>query len=267
MPIVEVNGIRLNYEDQGRGEPVVFIAGLMGGVAAWRLQVDALSDRFRCISLDNRGVGLTDKPDEAYSIGQFAEDVIGLLEHLGVERAHIVGSSMGGMIAQNVAIHHPSRVVTLSLHCTAAKADAYIKRVSEVYKELSYRFEVIDQMWVDIVSFTHDTYNERQEDIAALGAAISENPMPSYAFRQQLDALAQHDAEDDLGKIQQPTLIGCGQHDNWMPVSAAMRMQELIPNSYVEIFENMGHLYKWEDPQRFIEVQARFLKDGAINVN
>lgn len=260
MAFAKVNGIRLYYEDRGAGEPAVFIAGLSGGVRNWRLQVDRLSREFRCISLDNRGVGQTDKPDEPCSIRQFAQDVVALLDHLDVERAHVVGSSMGGMIAQHVAVHHPERVRTLSLHCTAPRADAYIRKISEVYAQLSLRFEVMDRFWDVLFCFSHDTYNARLSDIAVLEEAIRADPMPAYAYRRQLAAISAHDLEDRLSEIEHPTLIGCGSDDAWMPPSAARRMHELIAHSELEVFEGMGHLYKWEDPERFERVQGAFLR-------
>jgi pimeloyl-ACP methyl ester carboxylesterase len=265
MPFALVNGTRLYYESRGVGEPVVFIAGLMGGVQNWCLQVDGLSASFRCISLDNRGFGQSDKSDEAYSISMFAGDVTALLDHLHLEQCHVVGSSMGGMIAQQFAVDHPHRVRTLSLHCTAPRSDAYIQRVSEVYTQLSYRFDVIDRFWVDILCFSHDTYNARKDEIGAVEEGMQADPMPAHTFRRQLHALAHHDLEDRLGDIDHPTLIGCGSDDVWMPPSAANRMHELIPGSRLEIFDGMGHLYKWEDPERFNRVQSTFLKAHAAS--
>lgn len=264
MPFAEVNGIRLYYEAHGQGEPVVFVAGLMGGVRSWQPQIAALRDTFRCVSLDNRGFGASDKPDAPSPIPLLASDVVGLLDRLGLETCHLVGSSMGGMIAQQVAVDQPERVRTLSLHCTAARADAYIRRVSEVYTELSYRFEVIDRLWVDILCFGHDTYNDRRDDIAALEAAVTADPMPAYAFRHQLDALAHHDLTARLPELRCPTLIGCGEHDQWMPPSAAEALHELIPGSRLELFDGLGHLYKWEDPARFTRVQHDFLAEHAM---
>ncbi len=261
MPLTTKESVRLYYEESGAGSPVLFVAGLQGGVHSWRLQVSDLASSFHCISFDNRGVGRSDKPDEPYSIAKLADDAVGLLDHLGIEEAHIVGSSMGGMVAQHMAVHHPKRVLTLSLHCTSPASDHYIRRISELYGELSRRYEVIDQPWVDLFCFSHDTYVRRYEEIRAFQGDGNAYPMPAYAFRRQLAALAEHDLTTRLPEINKPTLIGCGSEDAWMPLSAARLMSELIKSSRLEIFDGMGHLYKWEDPARFNEVQRRFLFD------
>lgn len=242
---------------------MLFIAGLQGGVHSWRLQVNELASSFHCISFDNRGVGRSDKPDEPYSIAMLADDAVALLDQLGIKGAHIVGSSMGGMVAQHMAVHHPRRVLTLSLHCTAPASDHYIRRISQLYEELSYRFDVIDRAWVDLFCFSHDTYEGRHDEIMALEGAIHANPMPAHAFRRQLRALAEHDLTGRLPEIDKPTLIGCGSEDAWMPLSSARLMSELIDGSRLEIFDGMGHLYKWENPKLFNEVQGRFLRDHA----
>lgn len=255
--------MRLYYEEAGAGPPVLLIAGFQGGAYSWRPQIDDLAKSFHCITLDNRGAGRSDKPEEPYTIEIFADDALAVLDHLGIKQAHIVGSSMGGMIAQHIAVYHPNRLLTLSLHCTAPASDPYIQRISEVYQELSHQFEVMDRFWVDLFCFSHDTYVRRYEDIQALAADIRSYPMPSHAFRKQLAALTKHDLTDHLSEIDKPTLIGCGSEDQWMPPSASRLMNDLIDGSRLEIFQGKGHLYKWEDPTGFNHIQRQFLLEHA----
>src|SRR6185503_2959995 len=121
MAKVRVNGIELNYVEAGSGEPVLMIMGFGGDHLAWGFQVPALSARYRVIAFDNRGAGQSRVPDVPYLTRMLADDAVGLLDALGVERAHVIGASMGGMIPQEVALGHPGRVRSLQLHCTYAQ--------------------------------------------------------------------------------------------------------------------------------------------------
>src|SRR5262245_54107488 len=118
MPRIEINDINLYYEIHGEGAPLLLIYGLAGRGAGFARQIPALSERFRVIIFDNRGVGETDQPEEPYSIPQMADDAAGLLDALGIESAHVFGVSMGGMIAQELALRYPDSVKKLALGCT-----------------------------------------------------------------------------------------------------------------------------------------------------
>jgi len=124
------------YVDAGAGEPLVLVMGFGGDHLAWGLQLPAFAARFRVIAFDNRGVGQTDAPDIPYSIAMMADDTVGLIDALGIDRAHVCGVSMGGMIAQEIALRHPARVRTLALHATLARPDAYMHELSAVWREL-----------------------------------------------------------------------------------------------------------------------------------
>jgi len=115
MPKVWVNGIDSNYVEAGSGDPLLMIMGFGGDHLAWAFQVPVFSAKYRVITFDNRGAGQSSVPDVAYSTRMMADDAVGLLDVLGVERAHVRGASMGGLIAQEVALNHPRRVRSLQL--------------------------------------------------------------------------------------------------------------------------------------------------------
>jgi len=120
MPEARINGISINYSVEGKGEPLFLIMGFSGSKMAWYFQRRAFRKHFQVVTFDNRGVGESGKPAGPYSMQMFVDDTVGLMDHLGIEKAHILGVSMGGMIAQHIAISHPERVRKLVLGCTFA---------------------------------------------------------------------------------------------------------------------------------------------------
>src|SRR2546427_3279997 len=134
MPKVRVNGIGLNYVEAGSGDPLLLIMGFGGDHQAWAFQTPVFAQRYRVIAFDNRGAGQSDVPDVPYTTRMMAEDAIGLLDALRIERAHVLGVSMGGMIAQELALAHPQRVRSLQLHCTLAPRDAYMQALIENWR-------------------------------------------------------------------------------------------------------------------------------------
>src|SRR4051794_19500367 len=127
MPYVQTNGIRLYYEESGSGEPLLMIMGITAPGTVWEKHLAHWQQSFRCIVPDNRGVGLSDKPIGPYTTAQMADDYAGLLQHLEVTSAHVIGCSMGSTIAQQLALRHPDKVKSLVLMCTWARCDRAAK--------------------------------------------------------------------------------------------------------------------------------------------
>ncbi len=123
LPTAHVNGINIDYSDVGNGRTLILVNGLGGTKRLWRRQTRLFKKYFRTITFDNRGVGKSDRPVGPYTIKMMADDTVGLMDYLRIERAHILGESMGGMIAQELAINHPERVDKLVLACTYARSD------------------------------------------------------------------------------------------------------------------------------------------------
>ena len=216
MPKVRVNGIDLYYTESGEGAPLLLIMGFGGDHQGWVFQVPAFAERYRVISFDNRGAGQSDGPDVAYSTRMMADDAVGLLDALGVERAHVLGVSMGGMIAQEIALNHRRRVRSLQLHCTYARADQYMLRLMEAWR--SIRAKATLEEWMRTVTlwlFSPHTYRERPEFIEGVIQTALANPYPfSFTgFLRQGDAVRAHDALDRLPGLTCPTLVSVGDDD------------------------------------------------------
>ena len=164
MAKLRVGDIEMYYVEAGTGAPLVLIMGFGGDHLAWGFQFQAFAERYRVIAFDNRGAGQTDAPDTPYTTGLMAEDVRGLMDALGIERAHVIGVSMGGMIAQELALHHPDRVRSLHLGCTLARPDPYLHALSAAWREVRTRLSREAALrTIAVWLFAPGTYNERAE--------------------------------------------------------------------------------------------------------
>lgn len=140
MPRIDIGEITLNVEERGEGPAFIFIPGLVGLLNAWEFQIAHFSQRFRCISFDHRGTGDSDKPKDSYSTQAIARDVIALMDTLGIERAHVAGTSTGGCVLQNLAIDYPNRLGVCIFSNTWVKADEYINRVQMTRKRIALAY-------------------------------------------------------------------------------------------------------------------------------
>ncbi|WP_376793304.1 alpha/beta fold hydrolase [Thermoflexus sp.] len=262
MPHVQVGEIRLFYVEEGQGEAVVFIPGLGGDHYLWHRQLPAFAHRFRAIAIDNRGAGQSDKPDVPYTIEQMADDVAGLLEGLGIDRAHIVGASMGGFIAQMFALRHPHRVNRLILCCTSFGGPNMIPMPPETLAVLMNRTgdpeTDLRRLWA--VSVTERFLREHPEALEAYVAWRRAHPQPLYAYQRQLAAAMAFNLEARVHEIQAPTLIAHGVEDRVVPVENARRLHARIASSRLVLFPEAGHLFFIEQAEAFNRVAIAFLQ-------
>ena len=264
MPRISVNGIGLFYQDLGdpSGEPVVLIMGWGGDHTAWAFQMQALAGTHRVIALDNRGAGQSDQPDVPYSIAGMAEDVTGLMAALGVARAHICGASMGGMIAQELALRHPARVRTLQLHCTLGRIDPYGTFLVESLLRVRAR-EDRDEWaramlpWV----ICRKTVRERPEFVQLMLQRSLDNPYPtSYVgLRRQAEAIGGHDTLERLPGIRVPTLVTLGAEDILVPPAFSREVHARIPGAELTVIPDAGHIHFLEQPDTFNSAMLAFL--------
>ncbi len=262
MPRVRVNEIELFYVEEGHGEAVVFIPGLGGDHYLWHRQLPAFARCFRAIAVDNRGAGQSDKPDAPYTIEQMADDVAGLLEALGIERAHLVGASMGGFIAQMFALRHPQRLNRLVLCCTSFGGPNVIPMPPETLAVFTNRTgdpeTDLRRLWA--VSVTERFLREHPEALEAYVAWRVAHPQPLYAYQRQLAAALAFDLEARVHEIRAPTLIAHGLEDRVVPVENARRLHERIPGSHLILFPEAGHLFFIEQAEAFNQTTVAFLK-------
>lgn len=264
----EVNDIRLYYEDGGAGEVMVFIPGLGGNTELWRHQADYFRRHFRVIVLDNRGAGHSDKPQPPYSMSLFASDLLGLLDHLGVsEPVHLVGASMGGVIAQAFIHAYPARVKTLSLVCTGVStADPHITWPdAEVSAKLinpgRTREEAVSTM---LNLFFHPDFVRANPDLPRQYLERKGAEQPGYAYQAQLAAIADpYPYYQWLGEITVPTLVIHGENDLIWPVENARTLARGIgERARLRVMPKAGHVLFQERPDEFNAHLHDFIKEA-----
>jgi pimeloyl-ACP methyl ester carboxylesterase len=263
MPTVQANGINIYYVEEGQGPPLLMIMGFGGQHHSWGDEtVRLLSRHFRTIRFDNRGTGHSDKPQVEYSIAMMADDAAGLLQALGLSRAHVYGVSMGGMIAQELALRHPHLVGGLVLGCTTPGWAKGVPPRPEVIQLMMpepglSREEQIRKSWPAICSPRF--LEEGREFLELMLRRSLENPTPVDTMNRQAAAIQAFDSYDRLPQIRAPTLIIHGDQDVLIPPQNAYILHERIPGSRLVIIEGAGHVYFWEKPAESCQAIVEFL--------
>lgn len=266
MPKARVGDVGLYYVEAGRGEPVLLIMGFGGDHLAWGMQVPVLAERHRVIAFDNRGAGQSDAPDHPYTTRTMADDAAGLLAALGVEQAHVIGLSMGGMIAQELALNHPARVRTLQLHATYARPDAYLRALMASWRTVRSALGREDALramapWL----FAPATYNERPGFVETVlqTALASPHPQSLTGFLRQSEAVIAHDALDRLPAIRCPTLVSVAEQDGLVPPRFSRELADRIPGAELVVIPRGGHVCLWEHADAFNDLCLGFLARHA----
>jgi 3-oxoadipate enol-lactonase len=258
MSHLTVAGRRLFHQRRGAGEPLLLIQGMSGTHLAWGEPFVADLERdFDVVAYDHRGIGRSDRVDDPFSIADLAEDAAGLLDELGWERAHVLGISMGGMVAQELALRHPGRVRTLALGCTycggpgsALAPQATLEKLGAGMmsgdRELAIRngFEVN-------VSPAFAAAEGNYEPFRAMAKSL---PAPVPVIMLQMQAIAAHDTSGRLPSLELPALVVHGDRDEMIPVDNGRLIASLIPGARLEVLEGVGHMFWWEQPVRSAEL-------------
>jgi 3-oxoadipate enol-lactonase len=264
MPQARVNDITLHYEQEGSGEPLLLIPYLAADNACYAFQVAEYAKHFTCISVDPRGAGESDKPAGPYSTEQFADDMAGLLQALGIERAHVMGLSLGAAVGMWLAAKYPARVKSLSLHSAWPKTDPFLATVVTGWQVMAKGLGSVPEMVIQGIfpwCYTPELYAARPDYIEALSAFVRGRPVqPVEAFMSESGAVLAHDAQDQLGAIQTPTLITFGRHDHVTSTRFASPLQEGIAGSELMIFEECAHAPIYERVDEFNERTLAFLQ-------
>jgi pimeloyl-ACP methyl ester carboxylesterase len=268
MPTVRVNGIDLYYVEAGSGDPLLMIMGFGGDHQAWAFQAPVLSARYRTLTFDNRGAGRSSVPDAPYSTRMLADDAVGMLNALGIERAHVLGVSLGGMIAQEVALNHPRRVRSLQLHCTYARPDRYMLALMDAWRAV--RAKATPEEWLRTVAlwlFAPVTFAERPDFVEAVIQTALANPHPFSltGFMRQGDAVRSHDALSRLPQLTCPVLVSVAAHDILVPPRFAREVAAAIPKAEFRVIDDAGHAYFWERADVFNAMCDEFLARHATS--
>jgi pimeloyl-ACP methyl ester carboxylesterase len=260
MPLAHVNSIDLYYEEAGSGEALLLIGGVGGTTLAWEPFLPILAAHFRVIASDLRGAGRSAAPTSPYTTRQLADDAAALLAHLGVARAHVVGFSLGGMIAQELALAHPEFVDRLILYGTYARPRRAIMEPWLTYVEqMEERLDPVSVSvgwlpWLFTPAFLADP-----ERVEAALAWENPYPQPLHGFVAQIEASRSHDTLDRLSRITAPTLVLVGAEDIITPVYYSRELAAQIPGAELRVLERGGHCAIWEDPEVGTEALLSFL--------
>jgi 3-oxoadipate enol-lactonase len=243
MPVFENDGRSLYYEVHGEGEPLLCVTGLSADHLAWTLQIPAWSRRYRTIVFDNRDVGQSFRSEGPYEITDMAQDTLALANALGLHRFHLVGMSLGGTIAQEVAVAAPDRVRTLTLIVTYAWTGRWGRDFARLWGRAAARRsdeEHID--WLILQTVSQELY-ENEQAVEFLRNVILANPhpQPRDAFLRQLDAGSRHDARDRLGTLSMPVHVIGAERDLLVPAFNAAEIAELVPGSRLTIVARAPH--------------------------
>ena len=265
MAYAIVNGIRIHYEVAGAGDPVLLVNGLGSPAVSWSLQVKALAPHFRVVTLDNRGVGESDlPPDPAYTTAQLAGDAAELLRQMKIDRAHIVGASMGGTIAQELALRHPRLVRSLVLACTWVDADARFIATVSAWASLGHRVPVEERFRHVLYPWLYSpTFFEKKDNVeqAFRRALAYPHPTKPEAIERQARGVLEWNGTrvKRLGEIKVPTLVLVGKDDILTPPSFAKAVAKGIKKSRLSVLPG-GHGFFLEEPEVFNRAMLRFLK-------
>ena len=263
MPQVDVDGLTINYDVQGDGEPLLLIPYLSADHACYAFQLPAYAEHFSCIALDLPGTGESDKPSGPYSTEIYGDQVAGFLGAIGVEQAHIAGVSLGAAIGMHLAARHPDRVRSLSLHSAWDTSDLYLRTIVELWRTVASTLPSVADTVIQAIfplCFTPEMYVDRPEFVDTLADFVRGRPaQPLEAFLAQTEAAMSHDVSAALSEIRVPCLVTVGAHDLVCSPRFAERITSRIRGCERVVFEHLSHAGLHEDPETFNRATLDFL--------
>jgi pimeloyl-ACP methyl ester carboxylesterase len=279
MSTATVGPIDLYYEDLGTGDPLLCIMGFATDSTGWILQTPAFRERYRTIIFDNRGVGRSSKPSGPYTIHQMADDAVGLLDALDIERAHVLGLSMGGMIAQELVLRHPSRVRGLVLAATYPEPDEDVERTRQfTLGALGGSVSAAGEVQIDVSAtnplmffqhllplvFNQEFLATELPRLLPLFAGALQYGFSMEAILGQAEALMGHRATDRLHSITAPTLVLTGDADRLIPPANSELLARHIPGARLVKIPGGSHGFNIETPDIFNREVLGFLDSVRI---
>jgi len=261
MPVARVNDIDVNYRLEGDGpETIVLINGLADDLETWGFQAgDFLAAGYRVLRFDNRGIGASSKPAGPYSSRMLADDAKALVDSLGITDFHLLGVSMGGMIAQEYALAYGSDLRSATFACTYAAPGPFCSRMFDMWAGMATVLGIAYVMRdVTLWAFTVPFFELRGAELEEFETAMRYMDQPLHAYLAQLAVIQQHDATARLAGIAVPTLVLAGEQDILIPVSLSRRLHEHTPGSQWATTRG-GHACLWEYPAEFNQAFLEFI--------
>ena len=263
MPQVKAGDISMEYYVEGQGPPLLMIMGFLGQASSWGEPfLERLRSHFTTIAFSNRGCGLSEIDAAPVTIRLMADDTARLLQALDIERAHVLGISMGGMIAQELVLNHAERVQGLVLGCTNCGPAHSIQSPPESMIKMTQTMNVPPEQRARVfweMTVTPEFVDRESAFLDAILARMLEQPTPWAVFGRQFAAIQGHDTYDRLPQVKAPTLILHGDRDALVPVGNAGILQERIQGSRARIIPGAGHCFFWEKPGESGEAVVEFL--------
>ena len=262
MPVATIDGRTVHYRLEGAGdETIVLVNGLADDLETWAFQMDDfLAAGYRVLRFDNRGVGGSAKPAGPYSSRMLADDAKSLVDYLGITDFHLMGVSMGGMIAQEYALAYGSDLRSVTFGCTYAAPGPFCSRMFAMWADLApvagVPFVMRD---VTLWAFTVPFFEQREAELAEFETAMRYLDQPVHAYLAQLAVIQDHDTTARLGEITTPTLVLAGAEDILIPVALSRRLHEGVAGSEFATTPG-GHACLWEHPGPFNEAFLAFVK-------
>lgn len=264
MPFAENQGIKIYWDEEGNGEPVLLIMGLGYASCMWYRTRPVLTRAYRTVVFDNRGVGQSDVPPGPYSIAQMAGDAAAVLDAAGIRRAHVFGVSMGGMIAQEFALEYPDRVASLILGCTAAGGPNAVRAEPAILAELVALANIpAEQAAETAASFIYDSATPRRlidEDIATRRPWFPTRD----GYLAQLQAIVSWESYSRLHEISAPTLVIHGKNDRLIPVRNAELIADRIAGAQLVLLDHAGHLFVTDQTEAAHNAILKFLASVTV---
>lgn len=257
MAFLVNQGTKLYWDEQGKGDPVLLIMGLGYPSYLWHRMRPVLNERYRTIVLDNRGTGQSDAPSGPYSIAQMASDAAATLDAAGIEKAHVFGLSMGGMIAQEFALQYPARVRSLILGCTAPGGPNAVRAEKQVTEILTSRMPP-EEAAIAIQPYIYDSATPRERIEEDMAIRRKWYPRPE-GYWGQLQAIFTWEAYSRIDRITAPTLVIHGENDQLVPPGNGRLIAEKIPGAKLVMLPHASHLFPTDQQEVSKQIVLDFL--------
>ncbi len=267
MSFARIKNFDLFYESRGAGEPLVLIPGFASGAWSWFKQTEELSKDFRVVIFDPRGIGKSKSPNvrckSNFSLEVFAEDVLGLLDALEIEKTHVVGASFGGFVAQEFALEFPERLNKLVLVCTTAGGANHVRPSEAVLRSFApdsslARGERIRRFLRP--AFTEEFNVNRADEVERVCRMREESDVSETTYFNQLETAFNFDLENKIRSIKAETLVLTGDKDLIVPMQNSVNLSNSIPNATLRIVKNGSHMFFIEKADEFNQIVSEFLR-------